>query len=468
MLYNECAKIIYSEVIFMLAGFSEIEFTPKSGMMPGGFLPCYAEGTDGGLFSNVAVFTSGGETVMLISIDILFFSPAYGNMLRERISAGTGIPEKNIFIVGTHIHSGTLVEYLIWSCPPDLETTAHTADLTVKAAIDAYNNRIEAKLGVGTTYDYTHNFCRDFYMADGNVKMNPGYDREDLVKPISSPDNSVNVMRVDDMDGNIKCFIVNYANHPDCADYEHGKRDRYSADYPGYLRRALKRIYGEDVIVLFLTGTAGDINCIDYMYGTTKRYKEQKINSAKEIGEALAKDVEELNPRIFSIFTDPVIQSKSEMHVTTRRKKTPEMVAWAKETIEKSKTEKVSTYDITFANEYIEEDIEEIPDTLELEIHTMQIGPWALVGLPGEIYTEIGKRIKASSPYANTVIAELANGTNGYIPPDHIINSTAYEARFGKYNSRVGIGTADILVNGSLRMLRELNEKDNEIRFVKK
>ncbi len=452
----------------MLAGFSDVEFTPESGMMPGGFLPAHAHGKDeNGLYSNIAVFTSGGESVMIISIDVLFFSPEYGNMLRERISAGTGIPEKNIFIVGTHTHTGTLVEYLIWSCPPDLETTGHTADLTVKAAIDAWNNRIEAKLGVGTTYDYTHNFCRDFYLADGNVKMNPGYDREDIVKPISSPDQSVNVMRVDDMNGNVKCFIVNYANHPCCSDYTR-KEGVYSADYPGYLRSALKRKFGEDVVVIFLTGTAGDINCVDYMYGTTKRHKEEKVNVRKEIGEALADDVEELNPRIFTIFTDPVIQSKSEIHTTARRKKTPEMVEWAKETIEKSKTEKISTYDLTFANEYAEEDTEEIPDTLDLEIHTLQIGPWAIVGLPGEIYTEIGKRIKASSPYANTVVAELANGTNGYIPPDHIIQSTAYEARFAKYNARVGLGTADMLVDQSLRMLRELNEKDNEIRFINK
>ena len=35
------------------------------------------------------------------------------------------------------------------------------------------------------------------------------------VKQATTPDNYVNVMRVDDTDGKTKCFIVNYANHPD-------------------------------------------------------------------------------------------------------------------------------------------------------------------------------------------------------------------------------------------------------------
>jgi hypothetical protein len=451
----------------MLAGFAEIEFTPASGNRPGGFTPSYAEGRDeNGLFSNVAAFTSGDTSVILVSMDVLSFHDDYANAMRKRISDATGVPERNILIAATHSHSSTTVEYQLWLCPPDKELTDKIADKTVEAAIAAFNDRKEAKLGVGKTYNNKFNFCRDFYITNGDIEMNPGYDRDDIVGPVTIPDHSVDVMRVDDENGSIRAFIVNYANHPCCHERRADYKKRFSADFPGYLRSALKRKFGEDVKVIFFTGAAGDVNCIDYEFGTTKIYNEPETSERRDIGESLANDVEALNPRIFANISDPFIQVKSELHSVPRRKKTALHVEWAKENMERAKTEELSTRRLAFSTEYLEQDDPTIPDTVDLEIHTIQIGPWAIVGLPGEIFTEIAKKIKASSPYARTLIFELANGTNGYISPDYMHDSTVYEAQFSKYNAFTGKGTADILVNESLRMLGELKQKDNEVRFT--
>ena len=451
----------------MLAGFAEIEFTPESGNRPGGFTPAPAVGRDeNGLFSNVAAFTSNGESVILVSMDVLSFHAEYANAMRKRISDATGVPEKNILIAATHSHSSTTVEYQLWLCPPDKELTDKIADKTVAAAIEAFNNRGEAKLGVGKTYNNKFNFCRDFYLTNGDIAMNPGYDREDIVGPVTIPDHSVDVMRIDDENGNIKAFIVNYANHPCCHERRAEFRKAFSADFPGYLRASLKRKYGKDVKVIFFTGAAGDVNCIDYEFGTTKIYDQPETSERRDIGESLANDIEAINPRIFVNIDNPVIQAKSELHKTVRRKKTPEMIAWAKESEERAKTEEISSRRRAFMTEYLYDDDSATPDTVDLEIHTIQIGPWAIVGLPGEIFTEIGKKIKANSPYARTLIFELANGTNGYISPDYVQDSTAYEAKFSKYNAFTGKGTADLLVNESVRMLGELKEKDDALRFT--
>ena len=40
----------------------------------------------------------------------------------------------------------------------------------------------------------------------------------------------------------------------------------------------------------------------------------------------------------------------------------------------------------------------------------------AWVSLPGEIFTELGLEIKQDSPFPQTIVAELANGSIGYIP----------------------------------------------------
>ena len=90
----------------MKAGFSQIDFTPLEGFMPGEGLPFWARGTARcPLYANAAAF-AGEETVILISVDALHFATERASDLRARISEKTGVPFKNILIAATHTHTG--------------------------------------------------------------------------------------------------------------------------------------------------------------------------------------------------------------------------------------------------------------------------------------------------------------------------------------------------------------------------
>ncbi len=437
----------------LLAGFAEVDITPTElGQMPGGFEPVQAMAVVAPLYSNVAAFTSGDESVILISMDHLSFHEEYGNNVRKRISEATGVPTTNILFAATHTHSGMAVEYQLWFCPPELEDTARAADLTVEAAVRAWESRAPMQIGTGTTYNSRYSYCRDWYMKDGSIKMNPGVKHSDLVKPISTPDYYINVMRVDDLDGDIKCFIVNYANHPDCTANDIG----YSPDFPGFIRERLKKEYGEDTVVLYFNGAAGDVNCIDWKNGTHTEYYKG-INSPKNIGYGIAESIIRINSKIVADDTTPLIQALDEKHATERRKKTQEQYEWAMNIY--NSTNKGQYYngsDKVYMIEYATEDDSQLPDTVDLEIHTIQIGDWAIVGLPSEIYSEIGRHIKEASPYKTTLVFSLTNGTHGYICPDYILDAQPYEAIYSKYNSYTGWGTEDMLVRESKRMLTEM------------
>ena len=438
----------------LLAGFAEVDITPlELGNMPGGFEPTPAYTVVAPLYSNVSVFTSGGESVILVSMDHLSFHEEYGNDIRKRISEATGVPTSNILVAATHTHSGMAVEYQLWFCPPEYEDTGRAADLTVEAAIEAWNSRQPAKMGTGKAYNSRYSYCRDWYMKDGSIKMNPGVKNNDLVKPISTPDYNINVMRVDDLAGDIKCFIVNYANHPDCTANDIG----YSPDYPGFIRERLKQEYGEDVVVLYFNGAAGDINCIDWKNGTHSDYYKG-ISSPKNIGYGIAESIIKLNNNLLKAEnTNPLIQTLDEKHATERRKKTKEQYEWAINIYNSTEQGKYYTNsDKVYMIEYATEDDSQLPDTVDLEIHTIQIGDWAIVGLPSEIYSEIGRNVKKASPYENTLVFSLANGTHGYICPDYILDAQCYEAVYSKYNSYTGYGTEDMLVNESKKMLTKM------------
>ena len=440
----------------MLIGFAERDITPIGDkIMPGDFWPIEVkEEPHGKLLVTAAAFTSGDESLILVSMDILSSTCAYADKIRERISEATGVPFSNILIAAIHTHSGPLVEYPIWTTPASPETSGRTADLTVEAAKAAWENRAEAKLGVGKTREIRYSFNRDFYLVDGRVIMNPGNHEHEIVRPAGGVDHSVDVMRIDDMEGNIKCFIVNYANHPDC--YYIPNKIAYSADFPGYMRRALKAEYGEDVKVLFFNGTAGNINCLDFVDGTSKAYYCRKENAPKIIGEALAEDIIALNPEIKTDETNAEIKVIDRKHNTPRRFKTEEHIEWAKKVMADPNAR---FDDRTYAEEYLSDEEVGLSKEIPIEIHTIKLGPWAITGLPGEIYTEIGIKIKAWSPFEHTLIFELANGTHGYIAPAYMVDSGVYESRLSQRNSCTDRTTADMLVEKSLEHLNEIAGK---------
>jgi hypothetical protein len=82
----------------------------------------------------------------------------------------------------------------------------------------------------------------------------------------------------------------------------------------------------------------------------------------------------------------------------------------------------------------------------------------AWVSLPGEIFVGLGLSIKAASPFRQTLIAELANGSIGYIP-----NRSAYaEGNYEVVSARCAEGSGEMLVTAALRMLKELHEAEKD------
>ena len=326
----------------------------------------------------------------------------------------------------------------------------------IEAVKAAYESRSEAKLGIGTGFDKRFNYCRDFYTKSGYIVCNPG--GEDILKPYAAIDHTVNVMRVDDMDGNAKCFIFNYANHLDT----NPSKKKFDADFPGYVRRELQKEYGEDVTVLFLNGCCANVNHLDFANRYHKtHYCRKDVLPPEEIGMGLADTIKNIQPEIITNVTDPNIQGESRMHLTARRKANDAMFAWARDIISKEAAgEKVSLQELLLAKLYLDEEINPPANTMDFEISVLQIGPWAIVGLPGEIYSDIGLKIKNLSPFANTIVAEIVNGYNGYVSPDNIQFSRCYEGRYSNV-AYTGLGTDKVLIDGAINMLNTLFDSDN-------
>jgi hypothetical protein len=77
------------------------------------------------------------------------------------------------------------------------------------------------------------------------------------------------------------------------------------------------------------------------------------------------------------------------------------------------------------------------------------------VSLPGEIFVELGLAIKKASPFRYTFIAELANGSVGYIPNREAYAQGAYEV----VSSRCAEGSGELLVQSAIHLLKELHRQ---------
>jgi hypothetical protein len=90
---------------------------------------------------------------------------------------------------------------------------------------------------------------------------------------------------------------------------------------------------------------------------------------------------------------------------------------------------------------------------LKVEVQAIALSDdLAIVALPGEIFVELGLAIKAASPFKHTFIAELANGSMGYVP-----NREAYpQGNYEVVSARGAEGSGERLVEEALKLLKEL------------
>jgi hypothetical protein len=92
------------------------------------------------------------------------------------------------------------------------------------------------------------------------------------------------------------------------------------------------------------------------------------------------------------------------------------------------------------------------PDEFELYVSCVGFGDVAFIGFPGEPFTEIGRQVKAASPFRMTVVCHCANGYEGYFPMAEAFDVGGYEAPSSKFCSGVG----ETLIETANKLLDEL------------
>ena len=429
----------------LLCGAAERIVTPALGLdIPGYFNVRKASGVKSDLYAQAVVLQQNEEILVMISIDILDFQASFAKEIRKRLYERIGVSPKSVMVVATHAHTAQPTNYTGFCVKKNTKAMARLADLTVEAAVEAFETRRPVRMGQGVGEQKGISFNRNFYLKDGRIKTNPGKRfPTELVKPVSEIDHSVGVLRFDDEQGKTVAQIVNFACHPDVVG-----GSEYCADYVGELRRVLKERFGSDSVLVYLNGCAGNINHIDaFRVAEGFRYPRDHYVT---MGETLAREVLRIHGELIWR-DDAVLRSDSKVFRAPRRQPSQEQLRRAEEILggaEADESERVYALEWTHLAKY--------PKRFEnVEVQVFGIGDCGLVALPGEIFSDTGLAVKAGSPYPMNMVAQLGNGTVGYVVTEPCFTGGIYESILSRYNSSLSPDAADRMVEVAHGLLRK-------------
>ena len=437
----------------MKAGFAKIDITPSLGAVLNGYYrERYADRVIEPLYVSAVAYSDGERTILTISLDISEILQCDMNDIRARVAKRTGLPFEAIFVACIHTHTAPVISEIRSFFKRDHDYYEFFCDRICTAAAEAISDMKEATASIGRTEAKGISFVRRFRMKDGSFMTNPKPAQVDESDgPLGTPDETVQFVRLK-REGYADIVIVNFGTHPDVLG-----GTGICPDWPCYLRDTLERALADEagglgVRVIFFNGAQGDVAHVDRMHPNPVR---KGVAHSRYMGRVLAGAVLAAFDRTTPIASDKVFY-RQDMATVAVAKGTDEQVRIATEIQQKFlANEDISEYpfDIVMARKYLR--LEVCGPTVDLCMVSVGFGDVAFIGFPGEPFTELGRAVKAESPFAMTIPCCNANGSEGYFPTDEALNQPSYESRSSLFRP----GVAPTLVKTAGEMLHALKSE---------
>ena len=454
-------------------GWAKADITPAGPAFLGGqqFVRLATEVRDP-LFATAMAVESGGEKLILISVDTVSVQLPLMTKVRSKVSAATGVPEMNIILFATHTHTapqyGEVVPKKYWDggfTPtlgigrgtigadveqfrkqyPDLVDSKDyfylLADRISTAAITAWQQRQNAKIAYGMG-EAAIGECRRLVVEKRGGVMYVDEAAEKITHAEGHVDHSLNIMAVYTSGGKLTGLIINLA----CPSQVFEAHSFVSADFWGDVRKEVAKKYGKDIFILPQCSPAGDqsphkllnrkadarmMQLRGQLKTPMKNWKwvsrafNRDYNEArsKEITRRIMSSLDEVLP-VISKTADaaPVVKHTAAILQLPPRHITPEEYAKAVTEIEAlqahRKKNNITTYSgsLNWHRRVINRYRNKV-QSVAREIHVFRIGGAAFATNSFELYLDYGDRIKGMSKAEQTFLIQLA-GENGasYLP----------------------------------------------------
>ena len=434
------------------AGVAIIDVTPQSPMFLHGYPHAerISEGVHDPLYASALIIDNGETQIGFCAVDVIFISKEITERVRERVQAATGIPGQNLMISASHTHSGPVTFSDIFYDPvvpkADPDYISYLVNKLVQVYVEAFQNKRACKIAITT--------------ADGSGVGGNRRSKTDAVDP------EVPVIVLKDAE-TARTFALStiYCMHPTVL---HEDSKLYSADFPGYTRKYFKQELGDEVILLYHTGPAGNQSPRHFVTSNT-------FNEAQRLGfmlgERIVKSVQELKAEDFKDWlplcirqTKVMLPKKKFMSVKEAKKR----LQAARDRLDALRRSNAPASEIRTAevdwfgaeeNRQLAEmaangEMERVyHSVLPAEIDVIGIGDDFFIFLPGEMFVEYSLMIKEKSP-KRSFVASLSNGVlAGYLVTEDAEKKGGYEASNSIFPAEAGEAIVDAVVKLMEKMI---------------
>jgi hypothetical protein len=360
-----------------------------------------------------------------------------------------GLEKENILFSAVHSHEAPTFSHEHWRMighPEKKQKVIEYGDYIIKQTIFCVKEAIEklrpARYGFGKGESYI-NVSRDEQFENGLWAEGRNFKKYS--------DKTVGYLEFVDDDGKIIAGIVNYAVHGDmCFRAKDEKNEKYliSGDIPGMTSDFLEKRYEQDgAVFLWTSGAAGDQNPIfppalwtyeqdgsrgegkDIGYirwALAENLAGQHATDVVRIINSMKTDTEFMDIKI----VDSILELPGQKIVYPASEESP---------LDRAKRKFEGRIDSA--------------EPVKVVLKLMVLGNVAIFGLNGELFSEIGKKIKDISPVQNTIIITHTAERAGYLPTKEAYDNKTPEF----YGSDVKDGcTEEFLLPRAKEMFEEI------------
>jgi len=401
------------------AGAAKVDITPAD---PAGLRNLWETpfaGVHDRIWARALVLDDGAQMAAIVAVDTVEFGDT--TALEKRIAASTGIPASNVILAATHNHNSPMMALANAGAtrkggPGAPVWIAETENDIIAAISQAKQHLQPVRMGIGTGRAYV-NINRDELTPQGwKIGNNPDGPSE----------KTVWVVKFETLSGEPVALLANYAVHAVVMGPEN---NLVTGDLPGAASRFVESVFGDKLVALWTSGSAGDQNPVYMSWDTTYTNKttEPGFDLVNTLGHMLGEEIVRVARSIKADTPAARIRSAEKIATCPGQRRDPE----ARQRGE-----------VKFVD----------ADPVSFRLRLLMVGHVALAAIPAEVGTTIYWQLRRASPFTNTILITLANGRIGYIADDPSHDLPTYEAAGSPIKKGCG---PSAIVNGFVELMRQ-------------